>query len=241
MADPLVGIIDGIQAQLEGKLRGSRAAVAHSGSRGSASEEDWLRMLKDHLPFRYQADRAFVIDSMGAVSDQIDIVIYDRQYSPLLYNLSDQRFIPAESVYGVFEVKQDLTKAHVEYAGAKAASVRQLHRTSVPVPQIGGTTLSGTPQPIIAGLLTFESGWSPALGEPLADALNGLAVAARLDLGCALVDGAFEATYAANQPVTLTTVNQRALIQFFLRLLRQLQRRTTASAIDYKAYLARIP
>jgi len=238
----LVSILDGTQAHLEGSLRGGRLAVAHAGARGAASEDDWLRVLKDHLPFRYQADRAFVIDSRGDISDQIDIVIYDRQYSPLLYNQSDQRFVTAESVYAVLEVKQDLTKAHVEYAGEKAASVRRLHRTSVPVPQIGGTTLSGTPQRILAGILTYQSGWMPALGEPLTDVLRGLAPEAQLDIGCALIHGAFEATYTTGQAPTITAApGRRALIQFFLRLLRRLQRMTTASAIDYSDYLANIP
>lgn len=52
--------------------------VAHPGARGEASEEDWLRVFKDRLPYRYQADPAFVIDSQGACSEQIDVVIGDR-------------------------------------------------------------------------------------------------------------------------------------------------------------------
>ena len=136
--DRLTNILDGLQARLEGDLRGSRAAVTHSGARGEASEEDWLRVLNNHLPRRYQADRAFVIDSRGDCSDQIDIVIYDRQYSPYLYNQANQRYVPAEGVYGVLEVKQDLSRDHVLYAGAKAASVRRLHRTSAHIPYAEG-------------------------------------------------------------------------------------------------------
>jgi hypothetical protein len=242
MANNLLDIIDGTQAQLEGSLEGTRRAVGHPGSRGSASEEDWLRVLKNHLPFRYQADRAFVIDSNGKISEQIDIVVYDRQYSPLLYNHADQKFVPAEAVYAVLEVKQHLDKGHIEYAAGKAASVRRLHRTSVAVPQIGGAKLSGTPQHILAGLLTYESAWTPSFGTPLNDVLAGLVADGQIDIGCALIHGVFEAEYVAGQPPTVTGVpGQRALIQFFMRLLRRLQQRTTASAIDYSAYLAQIP
>jgi hypothetical protein len=241
MADQLLNIVDGIQAQLEGSLRGSRLAVSHASARGTASEEDWLRVLKGHLPFRYQADRAFVIDSAGAISEQIDIVIYDRQYSPLLSNISDQRFVPAESVYGILEVKQDLTREHITYAGDKAASVRRLHRTSVPVPQLGGPVAQRAPPRIVAGLLTYESGWNPPLGAPLQDALTDLSDDAQLDLGCALTHGAFEVSYETGRPAALTAaIGQRALVQFFMRLLKQLQRLATAPAIDYDAYLARI-
>lgn len=102
--DRLADILDGLQARLEGGLRGNRAAVTHPGARGEASEDDWLRVLNDHLPRRYKVDRAFVIDSLGGCSEQIDIVIYDHQYSPYLYNQANQRYVPAESVYGVLEV-----------------------------------------------------------------------------------------------------------------------------------------
>lgn len=39
-------------------------------------------------------------------------------------------YIPAESVYAVFEVKQDV-EGHIEYAAKKVESVRKLKRTSI--------------------------------------------------------------------------------------------------------------
>ena len=240
MPDRLTDILDGLQARLEGELRGNRAAVTHPGARGEASEEDWLRVLKDHLPQRYQADRAFVIDSNGACSEQIDIVVYDRQYSPFLYNQASQRYVPAESVYGVLEVKQDLNREHVLYAGEKAASVRRLHRISAQIPHAGG---SYDPRPlprIVAGLVTYQSSWNPAFGGPLRDALGELDPEGQLDVGCALVHGAFEAAYRTGHPVNVTVAEgPRTLVQFLMRLLKQLQTLATAPAIDYEAYLTR--
>lgn len=240
MPNRLTDILDGLQARLEGGLRGNRAAVTHPGARGEASEEDWLRVLKDHLPRRYQADRAFVIDSRGECSDEIDIVVYDRQYSPFLYNQANQRYIPAESVYGVLEVKQDMSRDHVLYAGNKAASVRRLHRTSAVIPHAGG---SHEPRPlprIVAGLVTYHSSWAPPFGDPFRDALGELPPEAQVDLGCALVHGAFEAHYHAEQAVDVTVVEgPRSLVQFLMRLLKQLQALGTAPAIDYAAYLTR--
>ena len=240
MPDRLTEILDGLQARLEGELRGNRAAVTHPGARGEASEDDWLRILKDHLPRRYQADRAFVIDANGACSEQIDIVVYDRQYSPFLYNQANQRYVPAESVYGVLEVKQDLSRDHLLYAGEKAASVRRLHRTSARIPHAGGA-YDPRPLPrIVAGLVTYQSSWSPAFGVPFRDALGELGPEAQLDVGCALVHGAFEATYRTGHPVDVTVAEgPRSLVQFLMRLLKQLQALATAPAIDYQAYLAR--
>jgi hypothetical protein len=240
MPDRLTDILDGLQARLEGELRGNRAAVIHPGARGEASEEDWLRVLKDHLPQRYQADRAFVIDSNGTTSEQIDIVIYDRQYSPFLYNQSNQRYVPAEGVYGVLEVKQDLSREHVLYAGEKAASVRRLHRTSAPIPYAGGAYEPRSLPRIVSGLVAYQSSWNPPFGEAFRDALNELGSDARLDIGCSLLDGAFEISYGAGQPVCVTIAGgSRSLVQFLMRLLKKLQGLATAPAIDYDAYLAR--
>lgn len=231
-------IMTGLQARLDGELRGSRSAVDHPGARGDSSEEDWLRVLKDHLPARYQADRAFVIDSKGACSEQIDIVIYDRQYSPLLYNQANQRFVPAESVYGVLEAKQDLSRDHIRYAGEKAASVRRLHRTSATIHHAAG---SHKPRPlprILAGIVTYQSSWRPAFGKPFQSALGVLGPEAELDLGCILQDGTFEIRYHKGQPPDVTIADgSQSLVQFLIRLLKQLQGLATAPAIDYDAYL----
>ena len=43
-------------------------------------------------------------------------------------------------VAGFFEVKQTFKKKWVRYAGEKAASVRQLRRTSVAIPHVMGTS-----------------------------------------------------------------------------------------------------
>jgi hypothetical protein len=185
-------------------------------------------------------DRAFVIDSRGATSEQIDIVIYDRQYSPLLYNQANQRYIPAEGVYGVLEVKQDLSREHIHYAGGKAASVRHLHRTSAPIPYAGGAYAPRPLPRIVAGLVTYQSSWDPPFGEAFRDALNNLSAEGQLDIGCSLLHGTFEATYPSGEPVDVAiAAGQRSLVQFFMRLLKQLQALATAPAIDYGEYLAR--
>jgi len=235
---PFEGTFDGLQARLEGALRAARAAHHHPTTRGDASEEGWLQVLKDHLPHRYRADKAKVIDSKGASSEQIDIVIYDRQYSPLLYNDKNQHFIPAESVYAVLEVKQNLDKRNVKYAADKARSVRGLHRTSAPVKHAGGTFKPRPPHRIVAGILSYKSRWNPPFGAPFRQMLAALEKDAQLDLGCVLTHGTFEAHYDAGRTVAVTVVpGERSLVQFLIRLLRQLQDLATAPAIDYSAYL----
>ncbi len=226
-----------LQKQMIAKLTTNRENILHPGTKGDASEIDWIKMLRDYLPKRYNIDKAFVLDSKGCLSDQIDIVIYDRQYSPFLFNQSNALYIPAESVYAVIEVKQDMDKANLEYAGIKAASVRALLRTSIPVPHVSGVAPAKKPHCILAGLVTLGSSWNPVFGEPFCNTLEGLAPNHKIDIGCVLEGGAFVANYPRNAPPHFkTTEKDCALISFFLHLLAWLQSIGTAPMMDVDEY-----
>ena len=95
-------------------------------------------MLRKYLPQRDQAAKAHVVDSRGVFSEQIDVVVFDRQYSPFIFNFQNQTIVPAESVYAAFEAKQTINADQVAYAQRKVASVRRLHRTSLPDSPRGG-------------------------------------------------------------------------------------------------------
>jgi hypothetical protein len=230
-----------LQDQLEASLAGARAVLSHPGAKGTASEDNWIAMLRAHMPHRYQIDKAFVVDSEGGTSHEIDIVIYDRQYTPLLYNLAGQRFVPAESVYAILESKQTFDKGNLEYAGRKAASVRNLKRTSSKIIHAGGEfEARGLPR-ILAGIVAFDSAWSPALGEALVTTLSERPEAERLDFGCAVSAGSFEVQYGESG---IKSFNQSeastALFFFFLTLLHCLQTMGTVPAIDYQSYLVQL-
>jgi hypothetical protein len=79
-----------------------------------------------------------VVDSSGQFSQQIDAVVFDRQYTPFILTYQNQTVIPAESVYAVFEVKQVISAKNAAYVQEKAASVCRLHRNSLPVPHVSG-------------------------------------------------------------------------------------------------------
>ena len=102
-----------------------------------------------------------------------------------------QTIIPAESVYAVFEAKQSINAGQVDYAQEKVASVRRLHRTSLPIPYAKGTYPPKPLIPILGGILTFESDWSPPLGAALEAALAEGEDNGRLDLGCVAAHGHF--------------------------------------------------
>jgi hypothetical protein len=226
----------GLQEQMIAALSTNREVIQHPTIKGAATELHWLKMLEDYLPKRYCVDNAFVLDCDGHCSDQIDVVIYDRQYSPFLFNQDGAKFVPAESVYAVMEVKPELNAASVAYAANKAASVRQLRRTSVPIPHAGGKFDPKQPPPIVAGLLTLDSGWNPAFGKPFVESLATFSEKQRLDVGCVLRAGGFEIAYDGILPAVKVGSPETALIFFFLKLLARLQAAGTVAALDLDQY-----
>lgn len=186
------------------------------------------------MPKRYQAAKAHVVDSLGKFSQQIDVVIFDRQYSPFIFTYENETIIPAESVYGVFEAKQTADATLVAYAQEKVASVRRLHRTSLPIPYAKGVYPAKPLIPILGGLLTFESEWSPALGPSLEKALTEDIGDGRLDVGCVASHGHFFFDAAAAR-YTFVRENKPATA-FLFKLISQLQFSGTVPMIDVEAY-----
>jgi hypothetical protein len=184
-------ILEGLHDDIEQRLSIARKSFGHAPTKGDASESVWLDLLQTYLPKRYEAATAHVVDSDGTFSDQIDVVIFDRQYSPFILTFGGQKIIPAESVYGVFEAKQSLNAELVRYAREKCASVRRLHRTSLPIPHAGGVYDPKPLTPILGGILSFESDWRPALGAALDKALSDGDDLSRLDIGCVAAHGSF--------------------------------------------------
>jgi hypothetical protein len=227
-------LLAGLHQDIQTKLEISRRVFGHATTKGDASESVWLEMLQKYLPQRYQAASAHVVDSLGNFSDQIDIVVFDRQYSPFIFNFQGETIVPAESVYGAFEAKQAINKEQVEYAQAKVATVRRLHRTSLPIPHAGGTFPPKALIPILGGLLCFQSDWSPPLGEPLHQCLLAGKGETRLDIGCVAAHGHF--AYDNDLKTYRFTEEGRPATAFLFNLISQLQFSGTVPMIDIQAY-----
>lgn len=232
----LSALLAGLHDDIQQRLATSRKAFAHPGTKGEASETVWLELLQKYLPQRYQATTAHVVDSKGKFSEQIDVVIFDRQYSPFIFHYEGQKIIPAESVYAVFEAKQTINADMVSYAQAKVESVRRLYRTSLPIPHAGGTYPPKPLGPIIGGILAFESDWTPALGQPLLDALNKTDVASRIDLGCIAAHGTLR--YTEKTESYVLTPQGKPATAFLFELISRLQNSATVPMIDISAYAA---
>lgn len=231
----LAGLLASLHEDIQQRLAIVRKTFNHPGTKGDATESVWLELLDKYLPRRYQAAKAHVVDSLGQFSQQIDVVVFDRQYSPFIFNYQDEIIVPAESVYAVFEAKQSVTAAMVTYAQEKVASVRRLHRTSLPIPHAGGTYPPKPLHPILGGLLALESEWSPALGSSFERALLADTSDGRLDIGCVAAHGHFFYDLPTGR-YQLANEEGKPATAFLFRLIAQLQFSGTVPMIDVDAY-----
>jgi hypothetical protein len=225
-------VLASLSDDIEHQLRTARSTLGHPTDKGDASETVWLELLTRYLPQRYQASKAHVVDSKGNFSQQIDVLVFDRQYSPFIFRFQGSTVVPAESVYAVFEAKQTINSEQIRYAETKVASVRCLHRTSLPIPHAGGIYPPKLPLPILGGLLTFESDWKHPLGDSLLTTLGGNHPG-RLDLGCVASHGLFGTD---TEGLPTSTPQQKPTTAFLFELIARLQGVATVPMIDVRAY-----
>lgn len=221
------------QTCLVASLRSS-SRIVHAGDRGEVNEQHFIDFLRHYLPNRYTVEKAIVIDSLGHVSDSIDVVVFDRQYTPTLLDNDKHRYVPAEAVYAVFECKPKIDKGYLEYAADKAASVRRLTRTSVAIHHAGGVLPPKKHFDIVAGILAIDVDWKDGFGEAFRTVHSGL-------IGDRVVDCGFAATGATFDVFAGTGAysygpTDNALAYFAFRLLSKLQSLATVPAVDWMAY-----
>lgn len=222
-----------MQQEMIMKLNLIRNQVKHAPTKGNAVELNWIEFLGTYLPNRYCVDTAFIVDNTGRCSDQIDLVIYDQQYSPFVFCHSGVKYIPAESVYAIFEIKQTLNKQHIIYAAEKAESVRNLERTSISIIHAGGTYPARPVFEIVAGIIATSSDWTSAFEMPFHEAMNALTSMQRLSIGCILETGSF--LQNSDNGFEFSS-KEESLIFFFIKLFIQLQNMGTVPAMDIDLY-----
>ena len=216
------------------RLKSSRR-ITHAGDRGEVNEQHFIDFLRKYLPNRYTVEKAIVLDSEGVVSDSIDVVVFDRQYTPTLLDNDKHRYVPAEAVYGVFECKPTIDKGYLEYAGEKAASVRRLKRTSIDICTASGKIPAKPHFEIVAGVLAIDVAWAEGFNSAAFRKVHqNLTCDRRVDCGFAASGSSFD-TFAETGAYTFGP-SDNALAFFAFRLLSKLQSLATVPAVDWMAY-----
>lgn len=204
----------------------------HPVTKGEHCEGAWIDFFRSFLPNKYAVDKGFVFDSKGGISEQIDIIIYDALYAPLVFGTeSGEKFVTAESVYAVFDSKPEINKQNLEYTDKKIKSVTSLYRSARAV-YVGGRV-----QPpreltnIIGGILAVNSVQINTIIEHVKKYDN-------IDIGCSIntfafhvrrnVDRGFQSLVSSNQTETV--------LSFFYLILDELYKLGTVAGIDIRDY-----
>ncbi len=227
----MVSLNELFKAKQDEMIASVDVTLSHPVAKGDNTEAAWKKFFKNYLPSRYSCDSGFVVDSQGSISDQIDIIIYDNHFSPFILNKNGVLYIPAESVYAVFEVKPKLSKKNFDYASNKVKSVRGLVRTSAKVICNGALVEGRKPFDIIGGLLTIDNDWANNLEKQSVDADSN----DFLNMGCCIKDKAWLMNKSLKKYI-YNKNKENSLLSFFMLLLDELQRRGTVPAMDITSY-----
>lgn len=75
---------------------------------GSFREEIWQSLFEKIVPRKFSIERSvFIIDSQGNVSKEVDLAIFDEQYTPYIFNHGSIKYIPIEAVAVVVQCKSN--------------------------------------------------------------------------------------------------------------------------------------
>ena len=114
--------------------------LRHSGEFGTYREDLVKKWLRIFVPEKFGISSGFLVTNTGAISTQCDIIIFDKNMTPKIENIAQQRFFPVETVSCIGEIKSDidsisdLNKALIKLSNTKALR----HETSDPSPYFRG-------------------------------------------------------------------------------------------------------
>lgn len=206
------------------KLSSKIDEIYHPSSKGDESELNWLGLLRTYLPERYKVDKGFIVDYKGNISEQIDIIVYDRHFTPFIFQGETTVYIPAEGVYAVFEVKPGYDKDNYDYAVKKLNSVKELERTTANFTHIMGNNKKELFD-IIGGILTNRNDSN--------DHFNAINLKSELSILLCLESGI--KTIQGGKIETLA--NKTILAFFLLRLIEKLRSLGSVPALEVDKYL----
>lgn len=206
------------------KLSSKIDEIYHPTAKGDEAELNWIGLLRTYLPERYTVDSGFVVDHKGNISEQIDIIIYDRHFTPFIFRGENVVYIPAEGVYAVFEVKPHFDKKYYEYAIKKLKSVKALKRTSAFFTHIKGKDKKDLFD-VIGGILTKENKGKKCFNG--IEATAELSFILSLDCGIKVINGA-----------TVEKQDKEPVLAFFLlKLIEKLRALGSVPALEVDKYL----
>jgi len=126
--NPLQKIFQGLNQKLKADFELLSSQLSHSLSTGEVREFVLKELLRQYLPAKLGVEKGIIISSVEneLPSKQIDIIIYDKLNTPVLYNAENLRIFPIEGVYAVIEVKSNLDSTALKDAIENIRSVKKM-------------------------------------------------------------------------------------------------------------------
>ena len=204
----------------------------HPTTKGDHCESAWIDFFRGFLPNKYAIDKGFVFDSRGSISDQIDVIIYDALYAPLVFGTdAGEKFITAESVYAVFDSKPKIDKTTLEYTDEKIKSVSALYRSRRKILVGGSMHEPRELTHILGGILAVNPVEEKTIVEHTQTYES-------IDFGCAINKFTFHVRRNKDRAFqTLTTSSEEeTIISFFYLILDELYKIGTVAGLDIRDY-----
>lgn len=206
--------------------------LSHPVTKGEHCEGAWIDFFRSFLPNKYAVDKGFVFDCKGNISEQIDIIIYDALYAPLVFGTeAGEKFVTAESVYAVFDSKPEINKETLEYTDKKIQSVRNLYRTNRSIVNAGKNTGKRNLTTILGGILAVNSVSEKTIVKHVQEYNN-------LDFGCAINELTFHVRRDEIRKflTMVTSDTDETVLAFFYLILDELYKLGTVAGLDIRDY-----
>ena len=214
--------------------------ITHPTAKGDVAEVAWRDLLRKYLPDRYKVSCGFVVSADSQRSNQIDAIVYDNTYTPMFFGEHGLSCVPAEAVYAVFEIKQEVNAKNIRYASEQARSVRDLRRTSSMYTGDGQRRDAKPLFPIIAGLMAHKisgRGWTRQV--EVLNSLQSEKFLGVLDIVLTAENGSVNYFNVAFPEINPTiNSNEGGLMLGVLRLVQALQTQGTVPAVDWSDWIS---
>ncbi len=114
----------------------------HHPTTGKYREDVWYSLFRQIVPYKFAIEKGvFIIDSKGEISKEVDLAIFDEQYTPYIFNYGNVRFIPIEAVAVVVQCKSN--KINNAILKAWKESIEKLQTNTQSITRIYTGVVSG--------------------------------------------------------------------------------------------------
>jgi hypothetical protein len=103
-----------------------KSRLIHAGEFGRLREGVSKNFIRFAVPRRLDIGTGFVMNHVGDVSTQVDLIVYDKIETPLVQDSENQCFYPVETACAVGEIKSVLKKDDFKIAINKLAKIKEL-------------------------------------------------------------------------------------------------------------------